>query len=155
MQLIEYNTRYESDILHYYLSMEQLEFTGTPSESIELSKRDKDRHSILAIENNELVTFFVLHRNEGVKPYSNNGSAILLRGFSTDYRHQGKGYAKKSLIMLPAFIQSKFPDINQIVLAVNVRNAAAQTLYKKCGFRDEGDRRMGRKGELVIMNYYL
>ena len=67
MQLIEYNTRYESDILHYYLSMEQLEFTGTPSESIELSKRDKDRHSILAIENNELVTFFVLHRNEGVK----------------------------------------------------------------------------------------
>ncbi len=93
--------------------------------------------------------------NEGVKPYSENPKAMLLRAFSTDLHHQGKGYAKESLMLLPEFVRAKFPDFNNIVLAVNVKNTAAQSLYKKCGYLDEGIRKMGRKGELVIMNYYL
>lgn len=89
-------------------------------------KEDPDRHSILAIENNNLVSFFVLHEKGGVKPYSNNTKALLLRAFSTDFNHQGKGYAKKTLSLLPQFVRSRFSHINEIILAVNVKNKAAQ-----------------------------
>ncbi|MFS0864662.1 GNAT family N-acetyltransferase [Fredinandcohnia sp. 179-A 10B2 NHS] len=155
MELIRYNKSFESKIEQYQLTEEQLRYTCTPKDAVLLEKEDPSRYSILAMENNTLVTFFVLHRNEGVKPYSNNEKAILVRAFSTDFRHLGKAHAKKSLELLPTFVREHFSDINEIVLAVNLKNFAAQSLYKKCGYIDEGERRMGPKGELIIMSYYL
>ncbi|WP_312095800.1 GNAT family N-acetyltransferase [Niallia sp.] len=155
MQLYFYNERFKQAIVHYELTEEQLRYTGKPNESIELSTEDPERSSILAMVEDKLVTFFVLHKNEGVKPYSNNPNAILLRTFSTDFRYQGKGYAKKTLMLLPEFVKGNFKEINEIVLAVNLKNEAAQGLYKKCGFVDEGVRRMGKKGELIIMSYHF
>ena len=155
MELLTYEKSYEKKIKDYHLSAEQLRFTGTPKECVAQSETDANRHCILALENHELVTFFVLHEKEGVKPYAENPHAMLLRAFSTDLHHQGKGYAKQALLQLPAFIKEQFPHIDQVVLAVNVKNTAAQSLYKKCGYVDEGVRKMGRKGELVIMNYYF
>ncbi|MEY2194235.1 GNAT family N-acetyltransferase [Neobacillus sp. BF23-41] len=155
MQLYFYDERYKNDIENYQLSEEQLRFTGTPTECIKLSNEDPDRYSILAMDQENLVTFFNLHKNEGVKPFSNNDRSILLRAFSTDFRHQGKGYAKNVLLQLPSFVKEHFIETNEIVLAVNLQNTVAQGLYKKCGFIDEGERRMGNKGELIIMSYHL
>jgi RimJ/RimL family protein N-acetyltransferase len=155
MQFYFYDARFSHAIDQYQLSEEQLRFTGEPKDCIKLSNEDSERYSTLAIENDQLVTFFVLHINEGVKPYSENNHAILLRAFSTDFRHQGKGYAKKALMMLPSFVKENFREINEIVLAFNLGNEAAQELYRKCGFIDKGERRMGPKGELIIMSYYL
>ncbi|HDR4419564.1 TPA: GNAT family N-acetyltransferase [Bacillus cereus] len=155
MELVEYNERFETQVESYVLSEEQLQFTGTPKKCIELSKVDADRHSILFLVNNEFVTFFVLHGNEGVRPYSENPKTMLLRAFSTDYYYQGKGYAKQSLLLLPDFVRNAYPHISEIVLAVNVKNITAQSLYKKCGFIDEGVRKIGKKGELIIMSFYL
>jgi len=45
-----------------------------------------------------------------------------------------RGALEGSLVLLPDFVRTKFPDINRIVLAVHVENTAAQSLYKKCGF---------------------
>ena len=70
---------------------------------------DSTRHSILAMEMNELVTFFVLHEEDGVTPYSKNPKAMLLRAFSTDFNKQGKGYAKKSLMSLSEFVNKQIP----------------------------------------------
>jgi RimJ/RimL family protein N-acetyltransferase len=155
MEFYFYEKRFKQAIDQYQLNEEQLRYTGDPKDCIKLSNEDSERHSILAMENDQLVTFFVLHKNEGVKPYSDNDYAILIRAFSTDFRHQGKGYAKKALMQLPAFVRDNFTEINELVLAVNLGNEAAQGLYKKCGFIDEGVRRMGKKGELIIMSYYL
>ncbi|MFF2448305.1 GNAT family N-acetyltransferase [Neobacillus sp. NPDC058068] len=155
MQLYFYNERFRNAIDQYTLTAEQLRFTGTPVNSVKLSNEDSDRDSILAFEGDELVTFFVLHRNEGIKPYSNNHNAILVRAFSTDFRHQGKGYAHQALMLLPDFVKEHYREINEIVLAVNLQNDAAQSLYQKCGYVDEGERRMGGKGELIIMSYHL
>ena len=155
MQLYFYEDRFKNVIKQYELTEDQLRYTGEPKDCIELSSEDSERYSILAIEEDTLVTFFVLHKNEGVKPYSNNHHSILLRAFSTDFRYQGKGYAKKSLMLLPEFIKENLSGINEIVLAVNLKNEVAQGLYKKCGFVDEGVRRMGKKGELIIMSYHL
>ncbi|MGF6952299.1 RimJ/RimL family protein N-acetyltransferase [Neobacillus sp. B4I6] len=58
-------------------------------------------------------------------------------------------------MQLPFFVKEHFIETNEIVLAVNLQNTVAQGLYKKCGFIDEGERRMGNKGELIIMSYHL
>ena len=155
MQLYFYDDRFENAVEYYELTEEQLRFTGHPKDCIKLSGEEIDRYSILAIEEDKLVTFFVLHKNEGVKPYSNNNNSILLRAFSTDFRQQGRGFAKKALMLLPEFVKANFSETNEIVLAVNLQNEAAQRLYKKCGFVDEGIRKKGKKGELIIMSYYL
>lgn len=155
MQLYIYNDRFKNKIEYYELNDEQIRYTGHPKECIKLSNEDSDRYSVLAIEEDKLVTFFVLHKSEGVKPYSTNSNSILLRAFSTDFRYQGRGYAKKALMLLPEFVKENFSETNEIVLAVNIKNQAALGLYKKCGFVDEGVRKMGKKGELIIMSYYL
>ncbi|MEK6455384.1 GNAT family N-acetyltransferase [Caldifermentibacillus hisashii] len=155
MELLFYNDRFKDCIEKYTLSEEQLRFTGTPKECIDLSQVEPERYSILGMDGNLLVTFFVLHQNEGVKPYSYNKKAILLRAFSTDFYQQGKGYAKQALKLLPEFVKTNFPEVDEIFLAVNVKNIAAQELYKKSGFIDKGERRMGKKGELIIMSYHL
>lgn len=155
MELNFYTNQCQHLIENYELTEEQLRFTGIPRECIKLCEKDPDRFSILAIDNDQLVTFFNLHRNEGVKPYSQNRHAILLRAFSTDARHQGKGYAKRALKLLPQFVNKEFPYVDEIVLAVNIANSAAQSLYKKCGYMDKGVRKMGEKGELIVMSHYL
>lgn len=156
MQLHFYNEQFRNAIENYKLTEEQLHYTGHPNECIELSNKDSDRHSILAIEDEKLVTFFVLHKSEEVvKLYSNNNNSILLRSFSTDSRYQGMGYATRALMLLPEFIKKHFNGTDEIVLAVNVKNEAAQRLYKRCRFIDSGVRKMGSKGELILMSYLL
>ena len=155
MELFIYKEAFRPAIEQYQLSEEQLEFTGTPLDAIELAQGNHDRHCILAIEEGNPVTFFVLHEQEGPKSYSDNSRAILLRTFSTDFRYQGKGYAKQSLVLLPDFVRAHFPHMNEIVLGVNLRNTAAQTLYQRCGFIDEGRRMLGKRGEQIVMSYYL
>lgn len=155
MELCIYVEQFKESIEQYQISEEQLKFTGSPMEGNRLANEDPDREAILAFKDGKLVTYFNLHKNEGVKPYSTNPNAILLRTFSTDFRYQGKGYAKQALNLLPSFVKQHFNGIDEIVLAVNLQNQNAQNLYKKCGYVDEGERRMGKKGELIIMSYYL
>lgn len=155
MEIQIYKDKYKNKIESYNLTEDQLRYTGHPIDCIEIDKEDKDYYSIMAMEEDKLVTFFVLHKNEGVKPYSENSRSILLRAFSTDFYCQGKGYAKQALKLLPNFVKENFKDINEIILAVNIKNEAAQGLYKKCGFKDEGIRKMGKKGELIIMSYHI
>ena len=155
MELRFYKQQDLALIEQYQLREEQLRYTAMPGECIELSKTDVHRLPVLAIEDERLVTFFVLDKGKGPKAYTSNKDTILIRAFSTDYRYQGFGYAKKALSLLPAFVCSHFQDIKEIILAVNVKNTIAQGLYKKCGYMDHGERRMGKKGELIIMSYPL
>jgi len=155
MQLMFYEDKAKNLVEQYTLTEEQLRYTKSPKESIALAKQDNSRHAILAMDGNKLVTFFVLYEKEGVTPYSSNEQALLIRSFSTDFYEQGKGYAKTALQLLPDFVRKHFPYINELVLGVNVPNRAAQELYKRCGFVDEGRQTMGLRDELKVMSYYM
>ncbi|MFJ7914380.1 MULTISPECIES: GNAT family N-acetyltransferase [unclassified Lysinibacillus] len=155
MRLKFYEEKDDHLIERYTITEEQLRYTMSPKESIELVKQDKNRHAVLVLDEDRLVTFFVLHEHEGVKPYSSNEQAVLIRAFSTDYYEQGKGYAKAALQLLPDFVLTHFPYINELVLGVNLPNTAAQSLYKKCGFVDEGRLAKGFRAEIKVMSYYL
>jgi RimJ/RimL family protein N-acetyltransferase len=155
MKLHFYTHEFAKHIENYTLTDEQLRFTGNPKDAVELSNEDQHRYSILAMENEQLVTFFSLHKGDGIKHFSPNDNAILIRTFSTDFHHQGKGYAKNALMLVPELLNNYFVGINEVVLAVNVKNERAQAVYKKCGYIDEGLRVMGMRGELIIMSYHL
>jgi len=150
-----YEDKVHSLVEQYTITEEQLRYTKSPKDSIELAKVDDSRHAVLALDGDKLVTFFVLHEKEGVKPYSSNEQALLIRSFSTDYHEQGKGYAKAALQLLPDFVRQHFPHINELVLGVNMPNVAAQALYAKCGFVDEGKQVIGFGEELKVMNYFM
>lgn len=155
MELVKYNPEYDNLISDYYLPKEQVYYSAMPADAVIISKDNNDRHTLLGMDDGKLVTFFILQENEVVQPYSAQPTDILLRSFSANYKHQGKGYALKTLELLPDFMSEHIPHIDGIVLGVNVKNTAGQSLYKKCGYIDEGRRVMGSKGEMIVMKYYL
>lgn len=155
MKLIEYKEqkKLKKQIDSYHLSENQVIFTAHPKDAVVESSKEKNRYPIVLITNNEiLTTFFILHEKEGVYPYSDNKQAILLRSFSTDSKHQGKGFAKMALNLLPDYIRNTFISINEIVLAVNSVNTSAISLYKKSGFIDTTRRIKTDYGSLIVLS---
>lgn len=53
---------------------------------------------------------------------------------------------------LPEFVLHRYREIDEIILAVNERNIAAQQLYLKLGFLDRGVRKMGIHGQQLILH---
>lgn len=137
----------------YELHEEQKSFTKMPLESLEICNNDLLRHPVVLEEDGEIVTFFVLHEKDGVAEYSVAEDAILLRSFSTNVKHQRKGYAKKALQMLPSYLHKHFPYITTIYLTVYLTNNSAKKLYEKIGFVDTGAREEGRSGEAIVMKW--
>jgi RimJ/RimL family protein N-acetyltransferase len=131
------------------------QFTGMPVEVIEECSDDPNRYPMMIMDDNRLVGFFCLHKEEGPAMYGLMNDKILLRGYSIDSRYRKKGYAKRSFQLLVPLVMEHFPDITGIVLGVNHANIPAQKTYQSAGFYDTGLRREGRKGELFIYELIL
>ena len=154
VKLIFYQEEFKPE-LAYNLPADQANYTGLPLEALEKCKVETDRHPVVILYENRPAGFFVLHGWEGVKLYSDNKDAILLRAYSINPDYQGKGIAKASLMLLPAFVKQHFPDKNEIILGVNFNNSHAQHVYLKTGFIDKGHRIMGTKGEQFVLHLPL
>jgi RimJ/RimL family protein N-acetyltransferase len=150
-----YREEYKSKLSDYRLSEEQSRYASVPLKALLQCEKDNTRHPVVILYNGEPVGFFVLQGWEGVKTYSNNQDAILIRGYSVNSTYQGKGIAKESLLALDSFVKRIYPSTKEIILAVNHKNAIAQHVYKKGGFIDKGIRVMGKKGELFIFHKSL
>ncbi|KAA0548048.1 GNAT family N-acetyltransferase [Bacillus sp. BGMRC 2118] len=150
-----YNDDYKEHLQHYELSEEHSYYTAFPLDAIKMCENDEERFPIIIDLNGLPVGFFVLHGYNGVKEYSDNEKALLLRAYSVQTTYQGKGIAKQSMQLLTKFVKNHFNTKNEIILAVNKQNVTAQLLYKKSGFIDKGIRVMGPKGELHIYHLAL
>jgi GNAT superfamily N-acetyltransferase len=139
----------------YHLHEEQKRFTAMPLEALKSCHLEEDRHPVAIFSGRQLAGFFVLHGWEGVKAYSDNEDAILLRAYSICTGFQGKGIGRRTMELLPAFVKEHFPDKKEIILGVNHSNSIAQQLYLKGGFIDKGIRVMGRQGEMLILQKEL
>ena len=147
--------RYSSKVsIDYDLPSDQLEFTRLPKEIVEKDAKDPLKHFIIIKARGEDAGFFELDESEDRKKYSDNPKALLLRGFSVNPKFQGRGIATGSIYALPEFMESEFPDFDEVVLGVNARNIPAQRLYQKAGFTDTGRRIMRSKGEQYVMSLY-
>ena len=150
VKLVFCTERYVRKFNTYNLPLPQRDFTASPLEAIKICEEDSTRFPIVILYKEEVAGFFVLHGWEGVRVYSNNQDAILIRAFSIDSSFQGKGIAQSSMQRVDSFVKEHFPEKNEIILAVNHENTIAQHVYKKCGFEDKGIRIVGRKGEQFV-----
>ncbi|WP_028552420.1 GNAT family N-acetyltransferase [Paenibacillus sp. UNC451MF] len=154
-QLAFYRSEWDSIIRSFSLDEEQKSFVALPSAVIDLSLEDPDRHAVVILFDNKPVGFFVLHHSVEFQTLAGNRSALLMRAFSIDSKHQGKGFARSAMRLLPEFVSIHFPQMNEVVLAVNESNVLAKRLYEKSGFQYKGINRAGRSGNEFIMHYSL
>lgn len=147
-----YKTEFLESLSEFSLPVEQERFTSLPIAMLEASE---GRYPIVILSESRPVGFFVLHASSRVQDYTDNPNAMLLTSFSIDHKQQGKGYAKKGLRQLEHFVREYFQHCNEIVLAVNYKNNAAQKVYEKVGYLDTGRRKIGKIGEQFIYSYTL
>lgn len=127
--------------------------TGQPENAIRLSQKNKDYHPILLVnQSNEIYTFFVLDYGDDKFKYTSNPNSLLLRSFSTNERFLRKEYAFSALSLLSKYVQTNYPNIQEIVLGVNKKNLVAQNLYKKAGFEEKTKTYIGKRGIQLIFS---
>ncbi len=150
VQLENFQTEHLEYLVGYELTKSQLKFTSHPRDALNACEADKGRHPVVILKNGHPAGFFVLYQGEEIPSYTDNPNAILLRAYSISLRFQGQGIAGKSLELLPEYVELNFPQVDEVVLAVNRRNEAAQRVYLRSGFEDSGKRVMGRMGEQFV-----
>ncbi len=152
IELVHFSEDYVEQLHSFELPEDQHQFTALPKE---ISIETVGQYPIVILSDHVPVGFFVLHATDRVKEYSTNPNAMLLTALSIDHQQQGMGYAKKAMFALTDFVKQHFNECNEVVLVVNHKNIAAQHLYHKVGFIDNGERRMGPIGEQIVMQLPL
>jgi RimJ/RimL family protein N-acetyltransferase len=119
VKLSFYIPEYIDILREFHLPSGQKDFTALPVNALQKCSHDKERHPVVIFSDDTLVGFFVLHTGSGITSFTNNPHAMLIRALSINYVHQGKGFAKRAMKILPEFVAEHFPSINEITLAVN------------------------------------
>jgi RimJ/RimL family protein N-acetyltransferase len=142
-------------INQYTLPDEQAIFTSIPSLIVETFQRDKFNQPFVICSEGLIVGWFALYTDRSGNIYTENETAILLKSFSIDARHQKKGYALEALRLLPALVKEQYKDKDEIILTVHDTNMAAINLYKKAGFTYENEDYDGEYGIEMIFHHRL
>lgn len=153
--LAKYESKHYEDLNNYALSEEQLGFTGHPLEMLKKAEICPSYTPVVILDGEQVAGFFVLDTGDDKLNYTDMKESILLRGYSVHPSFQGRGIAKSSMQLLPQFVMEHFPSIKQVVLGVNEANKAAQAVYLKSGFIDEGHRHLGRAGIQLALSLKL
>lgn len=69
----------------------------------------------------------------------NSSDMYWINGFLIDAGEQGKGYGKAALLQMITWIQSQFPQCEEIRLTVHKDNRTAKKLYSNLGFVETGN----------------
>lgn len=157
MYLVEYNPDYQALVEKYCLSAEQLHYTSEPKEAIALTENDPNRQAVLAFQKDKLVGFLVLHKIDHLTSYSQSENVMLIRSFSTDYRHLGKGYAKKMIHLVTDFVKKTNPHICELLIKVKETDLKNYRiiLYENFGFVDTGLKKSTSDGTFAILKLVL
>lgn len=140
--------------LHAFdLAEDQKKFTAMPSDALKICEEDPSRNPVVIMASDTPVGFFVLHAGENISDFTANPNAMVIRALSVNQSEQGKGYAKEAMLQLPAFVSTHFPEINELILAVNFKNEPAKKLYEKAGFQDRGQIKHGPVGPQYVLHY--
>jgi len=148
-----YIPEYYDDLTAYCLDEEQTQFSMVPQQILNnpevLAKVERTQYCILY--HAKPVGFFSLDTSTDRLVYTSNQHAILLRALSLNPQYQGKGIAKQAMLLLPDFVKTHYPAINEIVFGVNFENEQAYQLYLKTHYRDTQKVYQGVKGPQRVM----
>ncbi|UPK45529.1 GNAT family N-acetyltransferase [Paenibacillus pabuli] len=155
ISLAPYHDKYNQDLANFSLSDEQVQFTAMPVEVMEEALQNPNKYPVVILNDDTPVGFFILHKNSEYVEERDSSRKILVRALSITLEHQGNGYALDAMKALPGLVKQLDPKVDEIILAVNEGNIAAQKLYLKAGFLDMGERKMGIKGLQLMLQYRM
>ncbi|AGA22188.1 Hypothetical protein YbbJ [Bacillus subtilis subsp. subtilis str. BSP1] len=99
-----YKPEHLPELQSFTLTNDDKRFTSLPKEMLSQALGIQDRYPVVILKDDLPVGFFILHASkETLASYSNNPFALLLSSLSLNAVHHGKGYAKKAMLLLPAF----------------------------------------------------
>ncbi|MGV2883673.1 GNAT family N-acetyltransferase [Paenibacillus taichungensis] len=155
ISLALYNQKYAQDLANFSLSDEQVQFTAMPAKVMEEAFQNPYKYPVVILNEETPVGFFILHKNSEYVEERDTSRTILVRALSITLEHQGNGYALTAMRELPTLVKQLDPKVDEIILAVNEGNIAAQRLYLKAGFLNMGERKMGINGLQLILQYRM
>ncbi|ETX10076.1 acetyltransferase [Marinomonas ushuaiensis DSM 15871] len=122
---------------------DQLQYVATIDDILASANAQIRPHVIIA--NDEVVGFFLIDTAYADHNDCVESNSLGLRSFFIDHKHQGNGYAKQTLQILPTYLMSNFPKQTNVYLTVNCKNKLAQKSYLNAGFYDTGNLYHGGK----------
>ena len=135
------------DVRGLQISAGQLEFAGTIARSVAACETgDPDEVAGLAIRAGGDVVGWVLLKRGASAPDWVGAGEVVISGLRIDERHQGRGLGGLALAELARWVAGRWPDVSRMVLRVDDGNAAGIRAYEKAGWRETGERRLGRVG---------
>lgn len=138
----------------YKLSKSQSDFTASIHYCVNERKDEEDplKTIVTVLYNNRPVGFFVLDRGKDKLVLTDNSASILIRSFSINPSYQRKGIGTKAMVLVPQFLKKHIPDINEIVLSVNVKNKNAYQVYINAGYIDNNKTIVGKMGGQHVLS---
>jgi RimJ/RimL family protein N-acetyltransferase len=129
------------------ISAEQHEFAGTIARSIAACEAgDPADVAGLAIRADGEVVGWLLLKRGAAAPDWVDADAAVLSGLRIDARCQGRGLGSLALAQLARWVADCWPDTARLMLRVDEGNVAGIRAYENAGWREVGERRIGRVG---------
>ena len=121
------------------ITADQVDFAGTVDAAIALCEADDGSEIVgLAILAGSTVVGFLLVKRGASAPAWVSDDAAIATALRVDEKRQGRGIGTNTLVMLPSWVRSNWPDRKSLVLSVDESNRAAIRSYTKAGWIDRG-----------------
>ena len=146
-----YDDSYYGELKEYVLTKEDEHFSSMPLDALKSCENNDEKNMVLMIQRRQVAGVFILQSGKVVEKYTDNPDALVMFSYSVDSNKQGRGVATDSFRKLDAFVNENYEGINEVVLGVNVRNEAAQYVYRKGGFKNTERSFVGPVGRQKIM----
>ncbi len=154
MMFAQYNSAF-FESLNYKLDAHQARFTMGIEAWVDPSFSPPSGNIIVIMFDDRPAGFFVLDRGADKLQLTGNESSVLLRSFSVNPDYQGKGIGKWAMRSVDEYVKRQMPDVEEIVLSVNLENTLAYRLYIGAGFTDTGKTINGIAGPQHVLSKYL
>ena len=140
-------TAEREDVAGLEISAEQLEFAGSMAKSIAACEAgDPAEVAGLAIRVGDEIVGWVLLKRGSSAPDWVGAEAAVVSGLRVDRRQQGRGIGPSALSAMAQWVARHWPPAARLTLRVDDGNVAGIRAYEKAGWREVGERRIGRVG---------
>lgn len=129
------------------ISAEQVEFAGTIARSIAACEAgDAAEVAGLAIRSGGEIVGWVLLKRGKAAPAWAEADAVVVGGLRIDRHRQGRGIGAAAVAALAPWVAKHWTQAARLMLRVDDGNVAGIRAYEKAGWREVGERRVGRVG---------
>lgn len=130
------------------ISDDQVEFAGTIAAAIDLAAGSDERElvGLAIVAPDEKIVGFLLLKRGAAAPEWVPEQAAAVNALRIDERRQGEGLGTAAMQAIPAWVVAAWPEVTQLVLAVDEPNTGAIAAYTNAGWIDDGARIRGRVG---------